>query len=181
MLSQVGAFESVQHISKPQDATTVAQLTLKISHVRPNVRVQRIDDHLAVRWSSNLNTSVHKTWCWRRASPCIILPDVLGLWQEVEDVTLVKLGLSDIPSLKESLACAIERAVEHCEEDGSILAKYLSGLVIERAQNINVIQSLVDVDGANMAALIPQTGYWCVRHRWFDLISLTAEDGMTMK
>jgi hypothetical protein len=55
-------------------------LTFKIGHVCPDVTVESIDYHLAVRWSGDLDSAVDETGSWRSAFPGIIVSDVLCLW-----------------------------------------------------------------------------------------------------
>lgn len=142
MLSHVGALESVQCVSTKFVSHGESLHTLKVGHVGPDIRVQGVDNHLPVGWSSNLNSAVDKTWRWRCGSPCVIVTDVLGLWQKVELAALVKLQLANLASLKKSLACGVEGAVEEGEEGGCILGEDLAGLVIERSEDLDVRENL---------------------------------------
>lgn len=122
-------------------------LTLKISHVCPHIRVQRVDDHLAVCWAGDLDAPVHQTrsrWC---ASPCVVLANVLGLWEEVEQIALVEFCLSDHTTLEESFPALVECAVEESKEDGSIFAQDVSVLVIELAEDVNLAENGIGIRG----------------------------------
>ena len=92
-------------------------LTFKIGHVSPHIRVQRIDDHLPVCRAGDFNPAVNETGRGWRTLPCIVLADVLSLWQEVKKVALVELGLSDHTTLEQLLAPGVESTVKDSEED----------------------------------------------------------------
>lgn len=142
MLSHVGALESVSLVSERNNGQGEASLTLKVGHVGPDVRVQGVDNHLSVSWSGNLDSAVDKTrsrWC---GPPCVIVTNVLGLWQKVELTTLVKLQLANLASLKEILACGVEGAVEEGEEGSCILGEDLAGLVVQRCKDLDVREDL---------------------------------------
>jgi hypothetical protein len=118
MLSHVGAFESKEMISNRRYLFPTSLLTFKVGHVSPDIRVQRIDDHLPVCGASDLNPTVNETRCRWCTLPCIVLADVLGLWQEVEELALVELGLPDLATLEKLLAPCVESTVQDSEEDG---------------------------------------------------------------
>jgi hypothetical protein len=120
-------------------------LTLEISHVRPHVRVQRVHNHLAICWAGNLDSPVDQAGRWGCAFPCGVLADVFGLWEEVEQVALVELGLSDHASLEERLPALVECAVEKGEEDGSILAENVSVLVVQLAEDVDLAEDGVGI------------------------------------
>ena len=120
-------------------------LTLKVGHVCPHVRVQGVDDHLAVGGASDLDAPVHQAGRWWCASPCGVLADVLGLWEEVEQVALVELGLTDHSSLEESFPALVECAVEEGKEDGSIFAEDVPVLVVQVAEDVDLAQDGVGV------------------------------------
>ena len=61
---------------------------------------------------------VNETRRRRCTLPCIVLADVLGLWEEVEEVALVELGLPDLATLEKLLAPRVESTVQDSEEDG---------------------------------------------------------------
>lgn len=105
--------------------------TFKVSHICPDIGVQSVDNHLPVGRTSNLQSSIHETRCWWSSSPCIVLANVLCLWEEVELNALVKLRLADLATLKESLAASVECAVKDSKEDGSLLGEDLASLVVE--------------------------------------------------
>jgi hypothetical protein len=112
--------------------------TLKVGHICPDIRVQGIDNHLAVGWAGDLDTPVDETWRWWCALPRIVLADVLGLWEEVEKVTLVELSLSDYSALKQCLPALIECAVEERKEDTGVLAEDVTVLVVEVAEDVDL-------------------------------------------
>jgi hypothetical protein len=122
-------------------------LTFEVGHVRPHIRVQRVDNHLAIGRAGNLNAPVDQAgrgWC---ALPCLVLADMLGLRQEVEQVALVELGLSDHASLEESLPALVECAVEQGEEDGSILAEDVTLVVLQLAEDVDLAEDGFGVGG----------------------------------
>ena len=114
--------------------------TLEISHVGPDIRVQCVDDHLPVGRTSDLDTTVNQTRSRGSTLPSVILPDVLGLRQEVEQVALVNLGLTVNPALEESLASGVEGPVEDGEESTSILGEDLAGVIIQSAQDGDILE-----------------------------------------
>lgn len=118
-------------------------LTLKIGHVCPNIRVKGVDDHLAVRGSSNLYSSVDKTWSWWCSLPCVVLTDVLGLRKEVKELALIELSLADHSPLQKLLSAVVECAVEKGKEDSSILAENVTVGVVQFAEDINLAKDRV--------------------------------------
>lgn len=72
---------------------------------------------------------------------------MLGLGEEVELVAVVELLLADLASFEERLACGIEGAVQHGEENDSFLAQHLSSLVVEPTEDVDILEDLVGVDG----------------------------------
>lgn len=121
------------------------ELTLEVGHISPHIRVQGVNNHLPVGRASDLYSTVHKTWSWWCTLPGIVVTDVLGLWEEVESVALVELGLADHATLEESFPRAVEGAVEHSKENSSVLGEDLAGLVAERTKDLDVLQGLVCV------------------------------------
>lgn len=102
-----------------------SSITFKVGHISPNVAIESVDDHLSVCRSGDLYSSVDKTrsgWC---SSPCLVVSNVLGLWKEVGDNTLVELLLSDGSTLKQRFSCAVEGSVEESDEAGSFGSKDL--------------------------------------------------------
>ena len=112
--------------------------TLEIGHVCPDIRVQGVDNHLAICRASDLDAPVNKTWRWWCALPCIVLADVLGLWEKVEKVALVELSLSDYSSLQQRFPALIECAVEERKEDTGVLAEDVTVLVVEVAEDVDL-------------------------------------------
>lgn len=120
--------------------------TLKVCHVCPDVRVQCVDDHLSVRRTCDLKSSVHQTWCGWCRSPCIVLADVCSLREEVKLDALVKLRLANLATLEECLAAGIESAVEDSKEDGSFLGEDLTSLIVKLPKNVDVLKDLLGID-----------------------------------
>lgn len=123
--------------------------TLKISHIGPHVRVQGIDNHLPVRWTRDLHTTVLKTRRWRRTFPRIVLTNVLGLWEEVWEVALVELRLADHTSLEQLLSSGVESSVQHGEEDDSVLVQDLLLLVIDVSEDVDILEDGLGIWRAN--------------------------------
>lgn len=72
---------------------------------------------------------------------------MLGLGEEVELVAIVKLLLANLAPLEKGLACSVEGAVEHGEEDDGLFAEHSPPLVVEPAEDVDILQDLVGVDG----------------------------------
>jgi hypothetical protein len=121
------------------------EFTFKVGHVSPYIRVQSIDDHLAVSRSGDLDSPVDQTGSWRRSSPGVILANVLCFWEEVEQVALVELGLSGHSPLQQVLTALVKCAVQESEEDGGILAENVPVLVIELAEDIDLAEDGVGI------------------------------------
>jgi hypothetical protein len=119
--------------------------TLEISHVCPDIRVQRIDDHFAICRASDLHTPINEAWRWWCALPCIVLADVLGFGEEVEKVSLVELGLPDYSSLKQRFPALVECAVEERKEDTSVLAEDVTVLVVEITEDVDLAQDGIGI------------------------------------
>jgi hypothetical protein len=66
---------------------------------------------------------------------------VLGLWEEVEQIALIELGLADDTALEQLFPALVECAVEEGEEDGGVLAEDLACLVIESAEDVDLAQN----------------------------------------
>lgn len=115
-------------------------LTLEISHVCPDIRVQCVDNHLAVCRSGNLYSAIDEARSWWCALPCGIVADVLGLGQEVKEVALVKLSLAEYSPLQELLSAVVECAVEKGKEDSSILAENVTVGVVQLAKDVNLTE-----------------------------------------
>jgi hypothetical protein len=137
MLSHVGADESRE--CQLHSFASEALRTFKVSHICPDVRVQGIDNHLAICRPSNLYTPVNEAWCWWCALPCIILADLLGLWKEVEEIALVELGLPGYSSLEQRLPALVECAVEECQKDARVLAEDVTVLVVEVSEDVDLL------------------------------------------
>lgn len=131
--------------------------TFKVGHVGPDIGVQGVDDHLAVRWAGDLNTAVDETRSWRGTLPGIVLTDVLGLGQEVEKVSSVNLSLALDAALEQSLAGGVEGAVQQSQEGHGLLAEDLAGFVAHVAQDGNILQ--LSLDGSHDERLI--SVFWC--------------------
>lgn len=146
MFSQVGALESNQSVHRPPTKSEEEKgLTLEISHVGPDIRVQGVDDHLAVGGTGDLNTAVDETGSGRGALPGVILTDVLGLGEEVGQMTLVDLGLAVNSTLQESFAGRVEGAVQDGEEGTGILGEDLAGLLGDGAQDGDILHLGIDL------------------------------------
>ena len=114
-------------------------LTLKISHVSVDLGVQCVDDHLAVSGPGDLNSAVNETWSWWCSSPCGIISDVLGLWEEIWENALVELGLSDHTALEELLSSCVERSVEESKERNGVLGEDLLVGVVDDTRDVNTL------------------------------------------
>lgn len=117
---------------------TPAIRTLKVGHVRPNIRVQGVDHHLAVCGSGDLYSPVDKSGSWRRALPSIVFTDVFGFWEEVQEIALVEFGLSDHSSLEKRFPALVERAMEKSKKDGGIFAQDVSVLVVQFTEDVDL-------------------------------------------
>lgn len=116
-------------------------LTLEVGHIRPDIGVQGIHYHLAVRRTGDLHSPVDQTRRWWRAFPRVVLANVLGLRKEVEKVALIELSLSDHSSLKELFPALVECAVEESKENAGILAENVSVLVIEVSKDVDLAKN----------------------------------------
>jgi hypothetical protein len=102
-LSHVGAVASIKNESQHTSSLIIPDpktLTLKVGHISPNVAVQGVDHHLAVRWSGDFHAAIDQTGSRRSALPGIVLADRLGLGQEVGQDASVELFLTDHSSLQ---------------------------------------------------------------------------------
>lgn len=118
------------------------QLTLKIGHISPHVRVERVDHHLPVRRARDLDAAVHEARGGRRALPRGVLADVPGLWQEVGQGTLVELGLAELSPLEEVLACGVEGAVEEGDEGEGLGRQDLLVLLLDGAEHTDALEDV---------------------------------------
>jgi hypothetical protein len=124
MLSHVGALESRhKRISRAQQNKIQVLHTFEIGHVCPYIGVQCIHNHLPVRGTCDLHSSVNQARSGRCSLPRIVLSDVLSLGQEIWKNALVELGLSDYTAFEKVLSGGIEGAVEEGEEDHSIFGE----------------------------------------------------------
>lgn len=119
--------------------------TFKVGHVGPDIRVQGVDDHLAVGRTGDLNATVDQPGSRRRTLPRVILTDVLGLGQEVEQVALVNLGLTIHPTLEEGLASRVKGPVQDGQEGTRILGEDLASFIADGAQDGDVLELSLDV------------------------------------
>lgn len=146
MFSHVGALESITRFCQQRygwcqgQNTRRRRLTLKVGHVRPDVRVQGIDDHLAVGWAGDLNPAVDQARSWRGTLPCSVLSDVLRLGKEVRQHAAVQLALADDAALEQGLAGGIERAVQQGEEGEGIGGQDLALGILDVTQHINTLE-----------------------------------------
>lgn len=62
-------------------------------------------------------------------------------------MAIVKLLLANLAPLEKRLACSVEGAVEHGEEDDGLFAEHSPPLVVEPAEDVDILQDLVGVDG----------------------------------
>lgn len=85
-LLQLGAFESEVRVVGNLNAQAGVRviLTLEVGHERLCAAVQRVNDHLAVRRTGDLDASVLQTWRRWSAEPRRVSAYVRGLWREVE-------------------------------------------------------------------------------------------------
>lgn len=95
---------------------------------------------------------------------------MLGLGEEVELVAIVKLLLANLAPLEKRLACSVEGAVEHGEEDYGLFAEHSPPLVVEPAEDVDILQDLVGVDGRRhdgryeeMGGTLQTRGGFCTR------------------
>ena len=70
---------------------------------------------------------------------------MLGFWEEVRQLALVELGLSDDTALEESFAGGIEGSVEDGEEGGGFFGEDVAGLVVEGSQDGDALDDVLDV------------------------------------
>lgn len=143
MFSQVGAEESESDVSIVLLQFYIKH-TLEISHVGPDIRVQRINNHLPVRGAGNLNAAVNQTGGGRSSLPGVIVADVLSLGQEVGEMALVNLGLAVNAALEEGLARGVEGAVQNSEESAGVLREDPAGVVVQAAEDGDVLHLGVD-------------------------------------
>jgi hypothetical protein len=120
---------------------------LEVGHVGPHVRVEGVDDHLAVDGAGDLDAAVDQARGRKRALPDIALADVLGLGQKIGQDAAVELGLADHAALEELLAAGVEGAVQQREEDGGIFGQDLFGFVVERAEDEHLLEDGFGVCG----------------------------------
>lgn len=95
---------------------------------------------------------------------------MLGLGEEVELVAIIKLLLANLAPLEKRLACSVEGAVEHGEEDDGLFAEHSPPLVVEPAEDVDILQDLVGVDGRRhdgryeeMGGTLQTRGGFCTR------------------
>lgn len=70
---------------------------------------------------------------------------MLGLGQEVKEITLVKLGLAEHSSLQELLAAVVECAVEEGKEDSSVFVKDVTVGIVQLAKDVDIAENGVRV------------------------------------
>ena len=101
-------------------------LTLQISHIRPDVRIQRVHHHLAVRGAGDLDAAIYQARGGLGPPPGIVLADVLGLGQEIGQLAAVKLGLAQDAALEQVFAGGIEGAMQEGKEGNGIAGEDLA-------------------------------------------------------
>lgn len=116
------------------------KLTLEISHVGPDIGVQGVDHHLAVGGARDLDAAVDEARGGRRALPCGVLADVLGLGEEVGERALVELGLADLAALEEGLAGAVEGALQEGEEGEGLGGQDLALRLLDGAEDADALE-----------------------------------------
>lgn len=141
----MGAEESGEVSIRPRRWGADKAHTLKVSHVGVHIRVQRIDNHLAVGRAGDLNAAVDQAGSRAGALPGVIVADVLGLGQEVGQVAAVDLGLLVDTALQESLAGRVEGAVQDGEEGAGVLGEDLAAVVVQSTQDGDILELSVDV------------------------------------
>jgi hypothetical protein len=115
--------------------------TLKIRHICPDIRIQSINNHLAICWAGNLHSAVDETRGRFCSFPRLILPDVLGLWKKVRKLASVELCLSDHAALEEILTGAIEGPVEEREECNGIFTQDLLVEIRDRPRDVHTLKN----------------------------------------
>lgn len=117
--------------------------TLEIGHVSPHIRIQGVDNHLAVGGTSDLHSPINKTWSWWCAFPCVIVANVLGLWEEVKKVALIKLSLTNHSSLEETFPALVKCAVEEGKEDSGIFAENVTVGVVQLTKDVHLAENTI--------------------------------------
>lgn len=118
-------------------------LTFKVCHVCPDIGVERIDNHLPVCGSGDLDSAVDETRCWGSSLPCVVLTDVLCLGEEVQKVALVELCLPDHTTVEELFAPGIESTVKDREEDADFLGENLLLFAVKLAKDVDILERLL--------------------------------------
>ena len=146
MFSHVGAVASdVARQFRSEKAFVCARRTFKVGHVGPDIRVQGVDDHLPIGGSGDFDAAIDQAGGRRRSSPRIIFTNVLCLREEVGKVALVELLLASRSSAQQVLAGGVEGSMEHGEEDEGVLVQDATSLVVERAEDVDVLEHVVGV------------------------------------
>jgi hypothetical protein len=114
--------------------------TFEIGHVSPHISIQGIDDHLAVRRARDLDAAVDQARGRRRAFPCWVIADVLGLWQKVREGALVELSLAEPAALEEGLAGRVERALQQREESKGLGRQDLALRLLDGAEDVDALK-----------------------------------------
>ena len=117
---------------------------LKVGHVGPDVGVEGVDDHLAVRGAGDLDAAVAETRSRGRTLPCGVLTDVLGLGEEVGENSLVQLSLANLAALKELLARLVEGAVQKSDKGKSLGSQDLPLVILHLARDGHALEKRLD-------------------------------------
>lgn len=115
--------------------------TFEISHICPDIGIQRIYHHLPICGTGDLHSSIDQTRSWLRTLPRIILTDVLCLWEEIGQGAFVELCLSNNPAFEEVFSRGIEGSVEEGEECSSFFGENLLVEVVDLAGDSDALEN----------------------------------------
>ena len=122
---------------------------LEVGHVRRDVRVQGVDDHLTVGRAGDLDAAVDEARSRRGAPPAVVVADTSRLGEEVGQEASVELGLAGASALEEMLAGGVERSMQQRQKRDGIATEYLARRPFHRsqdagAQDADTLQRRVD-------------------------------------
>lgn len=120
-------------------------LTFEVCHVCPNITVEGIDHHFAIRRSCNLDPAIDETWGRRGPLPRIVVSDVLGLGKKIGKHTSVELLLTDHSSLEQRLSGLVESSVKESEESSGFGGENLLLGVVDSAMDGDALVDSFDV------------------------------------